>query len=280
METLGSTTVICSDKTGTLTQDQMTVRRIYVDGKQIDVSGVGYEPKGEFSIKGSAFAPAQNQALTTLLSIGSVCSDTSLISEDETWKIKGDPTEGALVVVAAKAGLWQQDLNGQSSRLGEIPFSSERKRMTTMHNTPEGKVAYSKGAPEIILDSCSYILKDGKEKPLTEKDKAEVLGSATQMASEALRVLGMAYKQLSEIPAHKEDSETGMVFVGLAGMIDPPREEVKGAIQLCEKAGIKSVMITGDHKITATAVAKELGLLKKGIALTGAELDKLTDEEF
>jgi Ca2+-transporting ATPase len=149
-----------------------------------------------------------------------------------------------------------------------------------MHNTQEGKVAYSKGAPEVILDSCSYILMDSKEMPLTEKDKTKVMDTARQMAGEALRVLGMAYKRFPEIPTCREDSETGMVFTGLAGMIDPPREEVKGAIKLCDKAGIKSVMITGDHKLTATAVAKELGLLKKGTTLTGAELDKLTDDEF
>jgi len=280
VETLGSTTFICSDKTGTLTQDQMTIRRIYVDGKLIDVSGVGYEPKGEFYLDGKVVEPGQNTTLEALLRASSLCNDTSLTSVNGVWEIKGDPTEGALVVVAAKAGLWQKELSSQLPRIDEIPFSSERKRMTTMHNTTEGKVAYSKGAPETILDSCSYILKDGKEKPLTEKDKAEVLGNATQMAGEALRVLGIAYKRLPEIPARKEDSETGMVFGGLAGMIDPPREEVKEAIKLCDRAGIKSVMITGDHILTAIAIAKELGLSKEGIALSGAELDNLSNEEF
>jgi Ca2+-transporting ATPase len=223
---------------------------------------------------------SQDTAVQTLMKINTLCNDTRLVSVDGVWGIKGDPTEGALVVVSAKAGLLQEETNDKFPRIDEIPFSSERKRMTTMHNTPEGKVAYSKGAPEVILDSCSYILTDSKERPLTEKDKAQVLDTARQMAGEALRLLGMAYKRFPEIPTCREDSETGMVFVGLAGMIDPPREEVKEAIRLCDKAGIKSVMITGDHKLTAMAVAKELGLLKKGIALTGAELDKLTDEEF
>ncbi|MCJ7791071.1 MAG: cation-translocating P-type ATPase [Dehalococcoidia bacterium] len=280
VETLGCTTVICSDKTGTLTEDQMTVRQIYTGGKLINVSGVGYEPKGQFQLNGKAMDVSQDTAVQTLMRINTLCNDTRLVSVDGVWGIKGDPTEGALVVVSAKAGLLQEETNDKFPRIDEIPFSSERKRMTTIHNTPEGKVAYSKGAPEVILDSCSYILTDSKERPLTEKDKAQVLDTARQMAGEALRLLGMAYKRFPEIPTCREDSETGMVFVGLAGMIDPPREEVKEAIRLCDKAGIKSVMITGDHKLTAMAVAKELGLLKKGIALTGAELDKLTDEEF
>src|SRR3989304_1306697 len=149
-----------------------------------------------------------------------------------------------------------------------------------MHNTPEGIMAYSKGAPEIIFDSCSHIFMGGQESPLTEKDKSAVLEAARQMADDALRVLGMAYRRLPAIPEWKEDSETGMVFAGLAGMIDPPRPEAKEAIGLCGKAGIKSVMITGDHKITAMAVARELGLLKKGVAITGAELDNVSDQEL
>jgi Ca2+-transporting ATPase len=280
-ETLGCTTVICSDKTGTLTQDEMTVRRIYVNGQTIDVTGVGYEPKGEFYLNGKAVDVSKDMSLQTLFEINALCNDTSLASTNGVWSIRGDPTEGALVVVSAKAGLSPQEINARFPRIDEIPFSSERKRMTTIHSSPEGKVAYSKGAPEVILDSSSHILKDGKESPLTEKDKAEVLGTATQMAGDALRVLGMAYKRLAEIPVRKEESETGMVFVGMAGMIDPPREEVKGAVKLCDLAGIKSVMITGDHKLTAVAIAQELGILKEGgMALTGAEVDKLGDEEF
>jgi Ca2+-transporting ATPase len=280
VETLGCTTIICSDKTGTLTQDQMTVRQIYAGGKLMKISGVGYEPKGQFQLDGEVVDVSQDTAVQTLMKIGTLCNDTRLVTVEGVWGIKGDPTEGALVVVSAKAGLLQEEANERFPRVDEIPFSSERKRMTTIHNTPGGRMAYSKGAPEIVLDSCSYVLMDGKENPLTEKDKAVVLDTARQMAGQALRVLGMASKKLSEVPACKEESEAGMVFVGLAGMIDPPREEAKEAIRLCDKAGIKSVMITGDHKLTAMAVAKELGILKKGIALTGAELDKLTDEEF
>jgi Ca2+-transporting ATPase len=280
VETLGCTTVICSDKTGTLTQDQMTVRQIYTGGRLIDVTGVGYEPKGQFQFNGEAMDVSQDTAVQTLMRINTLCNDTRLVSVEGVWGIKGDPTEGALVVVSAKAGLLQEEANDRFPRIDEIPFSSERKKMTTIHNTPEGKIAYSKGAPETILDSCSYILINSQEKPLTAQDKTGVLDTARQMAGQALRVLGMAYKPLPEMPAYKEDSETGMIFVGLVGMIDPPREEAKEAIRLCDKAGIKSVMITGDHKITAMAVARELGILKKNVALTGAELDKLTDQEF
>jgi len=281
VETLGSTTFICSDKTGTLTQDQMTIRRIFVSGKPLDVTGVGYEPKGEFYLDNAVVAPGQNTDLETLLRVSSLCNDTSLTSVDGVWDIKGDPTEGALVVAAAKAGLWQKELNSQFPRIGEIPFSSETKRMTTMHNTPEGKVAYSKGAPEVILDSCRYVLTNGKERELTEKDKEVALSTAQTMAGDALRVLGMAYKKLPENTAINADIERDMIFAGLAGMIDPPREEVKGAVKLCDQAGIKSVMITGDHKLTAVAIAKELGILKEGgTALTGAELDDMSDKEF
>ena len=280
VEALGCTTFICSDKTGTLTQDQMTIRRLYVDGKLIDVTGVGYEPKGEFHFDGKALEPSQDSTLQRLLHIGSLCNDTSLTSANGVWGIKGDPTEGALVVTAAKAGLWQEKLQSQFPRIHEIPFSSETKRMTTVHQTPDGGVAYSKGAPEVILSSCSHIYQNGQEVKLTDGDTKDILSIAHQMAGDALRVLGMAYKRLPDTAGTAESVEQDMVFVGLAGMIDPPREEVKEAVKLCDQAGIKSVMITGDHKLTAVAIAKELGILKEGVALTGAEIDNLSDKEF
>ncbi|MCJ7769517.1 MAG: cation-translocating P-type ATPase [Dehalococcoidales bacterium] len=280
VETLGSTTFICSDKTGTLTQDRMTVQRIYVDGRNIDVTGKGYEPEGEFYFNGSAIIHGQDDALHTLLKIGALCNDTSLVSDNGGWKINGDPTEGALVVAAAKTGLRQQELNEKYPRIGEIPFSSETKRMTTIHQTPEGKVAYSKGASEVVLNSCSHILIDGKERKLTDEDRNSILSVFRGMADDALRILGMAYKRLPDTTGAVEKAEQDMVFVGLSGMIDPPREEVKEAIKLCDRAGIKSVMITGDYKLTAVAIARELGLFKDGIALTGAELDNLSDKEF
>lgn len=280
VETLGSTTFICSDKTGTLTQDQMTVRRIYVDGKLIDVSGGGYEPKGEFHEGSKVVHSEDNTALRKLLQIGSLCNDTSLYSEGGVWAVKGDPTEGALIVAAAKAGLWQDTLRSQYPRVGEIPFSSETKRMTTIHKTSQGHVAFSKGAAEVILDSCNRVLRNGEEAPLTSEDRNAISTIARQMAEDALRVLGLAYRPIKDVSVKDKDLENDMVFVGLTGMIDPPREEVKDAVKRCEQAGIKSVMITGDHKLTAVAVARELGILKEGVAFTGDEISKLSDEQF
>jgi len=280
VETLGSTTFICSDKTGTLTQDQMTIRALYVDGKIMEVTGTGYEPKGEFCCNGKTIEPGKDSALEILLRASSLCNDTCLISVDGAWDIKGDPTEGALVVIAAKGGLQQEELSKQSPRVGEIPFSSETKRMTTVHQTTEGKTAYSKGAPEIILNSCRYIYRDGQEKELSAKDKESIVGVAQNMATHALRVLGVAYRKCAANVCIDETLEQDMVFIGLAGMIDPPREEVKDAVKLCDRAGIKSVMITGDHKLTAIAIAKELGIYKQGVAFSGAELDALSDKEF
>jgi len=280
VETLGCTTFICSDKTGTLTQNKMTVRRIYTDGKLIDVTGIGYEPEGEFLVDGTTVVPKQEPGLYALLNTGVLCNDTSLNSTDNTWTIKGDPTEGSLLVAAAKAGLWQKDVNCQFPRIGEIPFSSERKRMTTVHRTTDGEIAHSKGAPEAILNSCSHIYQDGQEKELTSAERDNIQSIAQGMADNALRVLGMSYKRLPGNSEIDRTVEQDMVFVGLIGMIDPPREEVKEAIKLCDQAGVKTVMITGDHKTTAVAIAKELGLLKGGPTLTGAELDGLSHEEL
>jgi Ca2+-transporting ATPase len=280
VETLGSTTYICSDKTGTLTQDQMTVRMVYVDGNLIDITGSGYEPKGEFRAGGKMLDPAKEPTLLKLLQIGSLCNDSGLNAEEGIWKVKGDPTEGALLVAAAKAGLWQEQLQSQYPRISEIPFSSETKRMTTIHRIGKSEIAYSKGAAEVILSSCNRILRDGEEVALSQDIRKVVIGTAHQMAEDALRVLGLAYKPLSKVTISDGDVETNMVFVGMTGMLDPPREEVKEAIKTCDQAGIKTVMITGDHKLTAVAIARELGILKEGLALSGDEVDKLNDEQF
>ena len=280
VETLGSTSFICSDKTGTLTQDEMTVRQVFTNDSLIDVTGVGYEPKGEFLLNGMTYHPQDDAHLQVLLNISSLCNDTHLTLVDDMWQINGDPTEGALAVIAAKAGIWQDEIQSQSPRVAEVPFSSERKRMTTIHQIPEGKAAYSKGAPEVVLNACSHIYRDGEEKELTPEDKVKVLMVGQTMAGNALRVLGMAYKRFPNEITLMETAEQDMVFAGLVGMIDPPREEAKEAIKLCDAAGIKSVMITGDHKLTAIAIAKELGLLKGEVTLSGTELDNLNDEEF
>jgi Ca2+-transporting ATPase len=279
VETLGSVTYICSDKTGTLTQDKMTVRRIYAENMIIDVSGSGYDPRGEFSIAGEAIEPRQNMALTALLTAGTLCNDTQLAWLEDTWQIKGDPTEGALVVAAAKAGLWQKELGSLTPRVFEIPFASELKKMTTVHQTTEGHIAYSKGAPESVLNLCRYIYVNGQEEELSDARKRDILTKAQELAADALRVLGLSYKHLP-VDTDMQGIEEGMVFIGLVGMIDPPREEAKAAVETCDRAGIKTIMITGDHKLTAMAIAKELGILKKGKALSGSELDSISDDEL
>jgi len=279
-ETLGATTVICSDKTGTLTKGEMTVRKVYVDGKMVDVTGVGYQPMGEFLKKGIRIEPKENEDLSLLLRACLLCTNANYDGKS----VIGDTTEGALIVAAAKAGMTKKDIESHYPRVHEVPFTSERKRMTTVHKTPEGKlVAYVKGAPEIILERSTQIVKDGKAEKLGAKERKTTLETNENMASDALRVLGVAYKKLSDNtpPNIDEDFvENGLVFVGLMGMIDPPREEAKEANQKCQQAGIKTVMITGDHKLTAVAIAKELGMLKSEMVLTGSELDNITDEDF
>ncbi|MEM2642368.1 MAG: cation-translocating P-type ATPase, partial [Thermoproteota archaeon] len=281
-ESLGAVTVICSDKTGTITKGEMTVRKIYVDNKIIEVTGVGYEPRGDFLLGNDRVKPGGD--LELLLRAGALCNNASLrrVEQGDNWEIFGDPTEGALIVVAAKAGLDKDALEEKFPRIGEIPFTSERKRMTTIHKTPDGEMhAYMKGAPEVVLERCTRILEDGIEKPLTEEVRRRILKVNEQLAENALRVLGIAYRRLPENIKHDEAVEREMVFLGLQGMIDPPREEAIEANKTCQKAGIKTVMITGDHKLTAIAVAKEVGIFKEGdIVLTGDELDKLSDEEF
>ena len=279
VETLGSTTVICSDKTGTLTKGEMTVRKAFVNNQTVEVTGTGYDVKGGFYREGSNFEPAENRHLGLLLKMGLLCNNANY----DGTNIVGDPTEGALIVVAAKAGILKNEVQKRYPRLGEITFSSERKRMTTIHETPDGqRVAYMKGSPETVLQLCERVYQNDKEKKLSEKSRDEILGKNEEMASQALRVLGIAYKiipdQLTEYDA--ESVENNLVFVGLVGMIDPPREEAREAVELCEKAGIRTVMITGDHKLTAAAIGKEIGLTKNGLAFTGKELDGLSDEEF
>ncbi|MGH9956332.1 MAG: cation-translocating P-type ATPase, partial [Pyrinomonadaceae bacterium] len=195
---------------------------------------------------------------------------------EERWRVEGDPTEGAMIVAAAKAGLNKTELDSQFPRTGEIPFTSESKRMTTIHSSLDGTVAYSKGAPETIVDSCTRCWSESGDVPLTGGGKAEILHVAQEMASEALRVLAVATKRDATIA----DAEREMTFLGLLGMIDPPRQEVREAVEKCEEAGIKAVMITGDHPLTARAVGQELRLLKSGRVLTGAELEITDDEEF
>ena len=279
-ETLGATTVICSDKTGTLTKGEMTVRKIHVNGMTFDVTGAGYEPKGEFLVDGKPISLKENSELELLLKSNTLNANANYDGK----RVIGDTTEGALIVAAAKAGIAKKDMEEEYPRVHEVPFTSERKRMTTVHKTPEGKlVAYVKGASEMILDRSTHILKDGKVKKFTAEEKKEILAINESMANDALRVLGVAYKDLPDGAVEKcdaEDYESKLVFIGISGMIDPPRAEAKEANARCRAAGIKTVMITGDHKLTAVAIAKELGMLHSDKVLTGVELDEISDEEF
>ena len=280
VETLGCTTFICSDKTGTLTQNQMTVRKIYTDGQVIEVSGTGYEPRGEFRRNGDVIVPEEGSSLQKVLQISALCNDASLVATNGSWGVRGDPTEGALIAVAAKAEVDREALSKSFPRVTEIPFSSERKRMTTIHRAYDGGLAFSKGALEVILEGCDRVYSGGNEKKLLVEEKERLLGINRQMAEDGLRVLGMAYKAVVVDPGSPEEAERDMVFVGLVAMIDPPRDEAKQAIQMCQTAGMKVVMITGDHKATAVSIASELGLLREGMAVGGDELEAMTEQEL
>ncbi|MDI6885234.1 MAG: HAD-IC family P-type ATPase [archaeon] len=295
VETLGCITAICSDKTGTLTKNEMTVRRVYVGGKMIEVTGAGYAPTGDFldPENGGKIDPREYESLQMAFQIATLCTDSRLKMVDGGYKISGDPTEGALVVVAQKAGLHKDELENKYRRVGEIPFERERKRMTTVHQDfVDGKeVAYVKGAPEVVLNLSTSIHRDKKGKAviegITEDDRRTVLEVNDMMAAEALRVIAVAYRELpgDETPDYDTgDIEKDLVFVGLFGMSDPPREEVKEAIERCKKAGIKPIMITGDHKLTALAIADELGIVSKPLddekVLTGADLEKMSEDEL
>jgi Ca2+-transporting ATPase len=277
---LGATTVICSDKTGTLTKGEMTVRKIYVNDKIVDVTGAGYESQGEFLEKGVSVNLQETDDLTSLLKAGTLCTNAHYDGK----RVIGDTTEGALIVVAAKAGMAKKDLEAQYPRVHEIPFTSERKLMTTVHKNSKGEfVAYTKGAPEIILERCTKIFADGKVKKLSATDKKVILEVNEKMASNALRVLGVAYKDLPNVTPEnvaEETTENNLVILGLTGMIDPPRDEARDANLKCREAGIRTMMITGDHKLTAVAIAKELEMIHNDKVLTGADLDQLSDVEL
>lgn len=278
VETLGSASVICTDKTGTLTKDEMTVRSLYVGDRLIQVSGVGYQPVGNFLCDGKTIDPAADEVLLRLLRAAVLSSDAHLVhhEDDGRWSVKGDPTEGALLAMAAKAGLHKRELEEQYPRVHEVPFSSERKRMTTLHRGPAGMVACAKGAPEVILGSCSFV---GTRKGVAKLDGARrerILSQAATMAQQAMRVLAVAWKPDASV----ETAEQEMTFLGLVGMIDPPRPEAKDALDRCRQAGIRVVMVTGDHPVTAQAVAKELGLTRSGVTVTGSQVDAMTDQEL
>jgi Ca2+-transporting ATPase len=278
VETLGSTSVICSDKTGTLTRDEMTVRAVWTDGAVTQLTGSGYVPEGE--LKPPDADTATRALVERTLRAAALSCDAHLERENGAWKLYGDPTEGALVVAAAKAGMGKTALEEQAPRVDELPFSSERKRMTTLHRVDGRTVAYSKGAAEVIVAGCERALtRDGDaltEAPLDAAMRERIEQAAAALAQQALRVLAVAEKQ----DADKDGAEQGMVFLGLAGMIDPPREEARTAIADCEHAGIRPIMITGDHPDTAAAIARELDILRGGRVVTGRELDTMSGADL
>jgi len=276
VETLGSTSVICSDKTGTLTRDEMTVRKVWTTGTTYEVSGSGYDPAGRFEINGREADP--DGLARDVLTAATLASDAVVDRDSKTdlWMAKGDPTEAALIVAAMKAGIVPEDLNDSFPRTAEIPFTSETKRMTTLHEGTEGKIAFTKGAPEVVVEACATIATADGVRPMEAGDVEEVLEIARSLAGEALRVLAVARKSATDLC----DAESGLTFLGLLGMIDPPRPEARGSIATCRTAGIRPVLITGDHPLTAAAVAREIGLLNAGRTVTGRELDRMDDSQL
>jgi Ca2+-transporting ATPase len=287
VETLGSTTVICSDKTGTLTEDEMTVTKAFVNGRFFEITGAGYDPQGGFFNDGEFIDPEEETGLSLLLKIGCLCNHASL-EESGGWSVIGDPTEGALLTLASKAGMWKDELLKKNPFIAEIPFDSLSKRMTTIHELDGKRVAYVKGAPEILLELSSSVYEDGRARRLSRDERESLLVAVKGMAADALRVLALAYREIpSGIEFSSEEVERDLVFVGIVGMIDPPKEGVKEAIATCKRAGIRVVMITGDHELTAQAIAEEIGILaerssawENGRVITGVELDKMGDEEL
>ena len=308
VETLGSATVICSDKTGTLTQNEMTVTRVWADNQFINVTGTGYAPIGEFQIDGAKVDVAKYPAILSTLWLGLINNDATLETTGEnedqlTYRIVGDPTEGSLLVAAAKAGVIHVEIDEAYPRENEVPFDSERKRMITIHNVldpqPDDPSPFSndkhknwaviavKGAPDIVLDLCTqYQGMDDKPRPMTPEAKECILAANDAMTKDALRVIGVAYRMEKDITDDPEkinadELEKNLVFVGLTGMIDPPRTEVKPALEHARHAGIRTVMITGDFPNTAKAIAEAIGLLRPGKkVMTGAQLDGLDDEQL
>ena len=273
VETLGSTTVICSDKTGTLTQNKMTIQKLYDASGHYNVSGTGYSPEGEITDEaGNVPASFPDRLIEGAL----LCNDATYDPANQT--IVGDPTEAAMVVLAYKHGMKKAEWESRYPRVQEIPFDSDRKLMSTFHKIGDSITMYTKGAPDELLRRCTRIEEKGVVNPLTDAKREEILGVNQDMAQSALRVIGVAYRTMNEADPSPE-SENDLIFVGLVGMIDPPREEAKAAIDVCKTAGIQVKMITGDHKITASAIGAQLGI-ETDRTVEGREINEMTDEQL
>jgi Ca2+-transporting ATPase len=285
VETLGAATIICTDKTGTLTVGEMTVRALYVADQPYEVTGEGYGPKGEVRIDGKPVADPHRAPLLDLASVLLGCNNSHLAETDGAWKTVGDPTEGALLVAGAKAGGDRQQLDRELPKQHEFPFDSDRKRSSTIRQMPDGKLrAFVNGAPGVLLERCTQIYTRDGVRPITTPDREQILAQTSGMAKNALRVLASAWRDFDPpLPADltAEGVERELVFVGLSGMYDPPRAEAKAALATCHSAGIRVMMITGDHPETATAIAREIGIAGvDDTAVAGAELDHLSDDEL
>ncbi|MDZ7672527.1 MAG: cation-translocating P-type ATPase [Halanaerobiales bacterium] len=282
VETLGSTTVICTDKTGTLTENQMTVNEIYLYDRDIEVTGTGYKPEGIFKENDKEIDLKNDDLLNLFLKAGTLSSNASINNKDDLWEVVGDPTEGALVAAAMKANISKKELeNNDFKRTGEVPFSSEKKFMAVSYSENEKEFTYLKGAPGVVLEKCDkVILKDNEVTELTEDIKEKLSNINHEMASEGLRVLGVAYKEKQK-NSLEEDIEDNLIFLGFAGIMDPPRADVKESILTAQKAGIRTIMITGDQSDTAYAIAKKVGISQDNQKpITGSMLAKLSISEL
>jgi P-type Ca2+ transporter type 2C len=293
VETLGSVTTICSDKTGTLTQNKMVVQSIHPPSGSVQVTGHGYIPEGEFRKDGTTLTALDHSEQKLLLSACILCNDAVLQKENGEWVILGDPTEGALLVVAAKSGLDRHNLTNQFARVAEFAFSSERKRMSTVCQIPSGNsdlpiaatpyIMFTKGSSELVLERCTHSQVGDRTEPLNDQWRTEILNKNNQLASNGLRVLGFAYKPMDHVPAEgqEEQEEQGLVWLGLIDMLDAPRPEVREAVARCRSAGIRPIMITGDHQLTAKAIAVDLGISgADDEVLTGRELEKASQSDL
>ncbi len=291
VETLGSVTAICTDKTGTLTTNQMTLTEVVVGDRSVKVTGVGYAPEGTYSIDGSKMDPGTDPELSLLLRAAIQCNDSRLrrneTDEGVRWEIHGDPTEGALVVAGEKAGIVHEEATAQEPRVDEIPFDAKRRYMATFHKVSDAEVAlYVKGAPETVLGMCAEYMGSGRVEAMTSERKEAALKNASRMAADAKRVLAVAYlrtepNKVGELKEKMEQKSAALTYLGLVGIEDPPRPEARAAVKLCKTAGIKVAMLTGDHKLTAEAIAREIGILGRGQKITtGEDMHDLTDEQL
>ncbi len=293
VETLGSATIICSDKTGTLTQNQMTVTRLWTDGRSYHVTGKGYVPTGKFELNGDVIEVAEHETLKHVLWGSVLCNDAVLEEEEgeDEYRMVGDPTEGSMIVAAAKAGYWRSELEEKFPRVGEAPFDSDRKRMTTIHENPgpfgledAEYIAVVKGAPDLVLERCvSMETASGEIVEMDQARRDTISKANADMASQALRVLAVAYRPIDEVPDEPKPAviEQDLIFAGLIGMIDPARPEVVPAVRKAQGAGLRTMMVTGDYAATAAAIANEIGILRPNHeVVSGAELEKMSDEQL